>query len=56
MNKDNTSAPPQKKKLVLRKESIKALDQEDLSVIVGGVVIGEGNPLPPDGGVPPKTP
>jgi hypothetical protein len=39
----------QKKKLVLRKDSIRALDQEDLSAVGGGMAI------PPDGGVPPRA-
>lgn len=44
----------QKKKLVLRKESIRALDSKDLSVVVGG--IGDLHyGAPPDGGVPPQN-
>ncbi len=43
-----------KKKLVLRKESIRTLDAKDLSVVVGG--IGDyRHGAPPDGGVPPQN-
>ena len=39
-----------KKKLVLRRESIKALDSADLSFVLGGV-----NTVPPDGGTAPAN-
>jgi hypothetical protein len=48
MKKDQSSNVALKKKLVLRKESIRALDDADLSQALGG---GE---YPPDGGVPPN--
>jgi hypothetical protein len=47
MKKDANSQGQLKKNLVLRKNSIKVLDREDLSRVSGG------NQVPPDGGIPP---
>jgi hypothetical protein len=44
MKKDETTKLGNKKKLLLRKDSIRALDNKDLSLAGGGVS------APPDGG------
>jgi hypothetical protein len=50
MKKDGTTQTDGKKKLTLRKDSIRALDNADLSLI------GGGDGIPPDAGAPPKPP
>jgi hypothetical protein len=50
MKKDGETMTEGKKKLVLRKDSIRALDNADLSAVGGGYDV------PPDAGVPPKPP
>jgi hypothetical protein len=50
MKKNEETKTESKKKLVLRKHSIGALDNADLSVVAGGL---EVNP-PPPGGSPPQ--
>jgi hypothetical protein len=49
MKKNENSKTERKKKLVLRKHTIQALDNVDLSLAAGGT-------YPPDGGAPPQTP
>lgn len=50
MQKNGERKLTRRKKLVLRKESIKALDNVDLSLVAGGE-----NTVPPDTGSPPET-
>ena len=47
MNRDEKKSE-KKRKLLLRKESIRTLDTKDLSHVAGGAP----DPHPPDGGVP----
>lgn len=49
MKKTETPPTDDKKRLILRKDAIRALDNVDLPTAVGGYA-------PPDAGVPPKPP
>jgi hypothetical protein len=52
MQKTNETKPTSKKKLVLRKESIRAMDHVNLALVMGGDTTTS---VPPDTGHPTQT-